>query len=186
MWPREQYATVRGDVEGHYFATLDQTPLGVPARAGTREGRWHGVAALPNFFRRPYGPGWALVGDTGYYQDPITAHGITNAFRDAELLRHAIQRGLQGNASMLDALAEYHRQRDEAARPMFDLTVQIASPGPPPDELVSVLMALVGNEAATDQWFGVLAGSVHPDAFFAPENIAAIMEAAGTHAHAPS
>jgi flavin-dependent dehydrogenase len=178
VWPREQFATVRADVEARYLATLDQTPLGEPARAGTREDRWHGVPELPNFFRTPVGPGWALVGDAGYYQDPITAHGITNAFRDAELLAAAVGRGLRGELPMADALAEYHRRRDDAARPMFELTCQIASPGPPPPDLVALLQALQGNQPATDQWFGVLAGTVAPERFFTPENVAAIMEAA--------
>jgi flavin-dependent dehydrogenase len=30
-----------------------------------------------------------LVGDAGYHRDPITGHGITDAFRDAELLARA-------------------------------------------------------------------------------------------------
>ena len=34
----------------------------------------------------PSGPGWALVGDAGYHLDPITAQGMLDAFRDAELL----------------------------------------------------------------------------------------------------
>jgi 2-polyprenyl-6-methoxyphenol hydroxylase-like FAD-dependent oxidoreductase len=178
VWPREQFSTIRADVEAHYFATLDQTPLGEPARAGAREDRWHAVPELPNFFRAPAGPGWALVGDAGYHQDPITAHGITNAFRDAELLATAASRGLAGEVPMSDALAQYHRERDEAARPMFELTCQVAAPGPPPPEFVALLQALQGNEPATDRWFGVMAGTVEPDVFFAPDSIAAIMAAA--------
>jgi flavin-dependent dehydrogenase len=175
LWPRERFDEIRGDVEGHYLAVLDATPLGAQVRAGTRTGRWHGVASLPNFFRKPYGPGWALVGDAGYYQDPITGHGITNAFRDSELLSDAISAALRGETEMQAALGEFHARRDAAGRPMFELTCQIASPGPPPPELLALLQALVGNEPATDMWFGVLAGTVHPDEFFAPDNVARIM-----------
>ena len=35
----------------------------------------------PRPLRRPWGPGWALVGDAGYFKDPISTHGITDALR---------------------------------------------------------------------------------------------------------
>ena len=40
----------------------------------------------PGYIRRSWGPGWALVGDAGYCKDPLSAHGLTDALRDAELL----------------------------------------------------------------------------------------------------
>ena len=46
-----------------------------------------------NFYRRPYGDGWALVGDAGYHKDPILAIGISDAFRDAQLLADASDAG---------------------------------------------------------------------------------------------
>jgi 2-polyprenyl-6-methoxyphenol hydroxylase-like FAD-dependent oxidoreductase len=67
------------------------------------------------------GAGWALVGDAGYFKDPATAHGITDALRDAELLARAI---LQGSSSALEG---YQAARDELSRQMFDLTDAIAS-----------------------------------------------------------
>src|SRR6185295_4958018 len=60
---------------------------------GTRAGpirSWPGVRGQ---FRKPYGPGWALVGDAGYFKDPFAAHGISDAFRDAELLTDAALSG---------------------------------------------------------------------------------------------
>jgi flavin-dependent dehydrogenase len=53
-------------------------------------GRLRAFAGAPGFMRRPFGPGWALVGDAGYFKDPLTAHGITDALRDAELLARAV------------------------------------------------------------------------------------------------
>ena len=58
-------------------------------RAGQVTAPLRGYVALPNHVRRPSGPGWALVGDAGYHRDPITGHGMTDAFRDAELLADA-------------------------------------------------------------------------------------------------
>jgi flavin-dependent dehydrogenase len=36
-----------------------------------------------------------VVGDAGYHRDPITGHGRTDAFRDAELLAVAISSALR-------------------------------------------------------------------------------------------
>lgn len=80
-----------------------------------------GFPGHTGFFRRAHGPGWALVGDAGYFKDPLTAHGITDALRDAELLATAIGNGSEG------ALAEYQEQRDEASLELFEATDAIAS-----------------------------------------------------------
>ena len=73
------------------------------------------------YFRQSFGPGWALVGDAGYFKDPITAHGITDALIDAEALARAVARGGQ------DALADYQRARDERALGLFEITDEVAS-----------------------------------------------------------
>lgn len=182
VFPRARFAEIRTDIERHCLAALDTMPLGARVRAGRRESRWYGTGDLPNLMRRPHGPGWALVGDAGLHQDPVTAHGITNAFRDAELLAEAIDRGLGGEAPLDVALAEYHRRRDDAARPMFELTCGIAAMTPPSPEEMALLSALAGDRVARDRYFGVLAGTVPPEAFFAPESIASIMAVAGATA----
>jgi menaquinone-9 beta-reductase len=83
--------------------------------------RLRGFPGHLGFFRQVYGPGWALVGDAGYFKDPLTAHGITDALRDAELLARPIDVGSS------DALAEYQEQRDAASLPLFEATDAIAS-----------------------------------------------------------
>jgi len=88
-------------------------------RAG--QSRLHGFAGHAGYFRQAYGPGWALVGDAGYFKGPLTAHGITDALRDAELLARAINTGIDG------ALAEYQAQRDASSQDLFDATDAIAS-----------------------------------------------------------
>jgi flavin-dependent dehydrogenase len=80
-----------------------------------------GFPGEPGFVRRSHGPGWALVGDAGYFRDPLTAHGITDAFRDAELLARAVGKGTD------DALREYQAVRDSVAREFMDVTDAIAS-----------------------------------------------------------
>jgi len=83
--------------------------------------RLSGFGGQTGFFRTAYGAGWALVGDAGYFKDPLTAHGITDALRDAELLARAIDAGSDA------ALAGYQEQRDAASLELFETTDAIAS-----------------------------------------------------------
>ena len=73
------------------------------------------------FLRRATGPGWALVGDAGYFRDPITAHGITDALREAELFSRALADEGRGG------LEGYQAARDELVRGLLDITDRIAS-----------------------------------------------------------
>ena len=81
---------------------------------------------MPNFFRKPFGPGWALVGDAGYMKDPVTGFGITDAFRDAGLLATALDLALSGRAPADEALAGYQERRDAAALPIYEMTLRMA------------------------------------------------------------
>jgi flavin-dependent dehydrogenase len=130
----EHFREYRANIEETFFWILDASPsFAAKVRAGTREERWMGTADVPNFFRKPWGPGWALVGDAGYMKDPTTGLGIADAFRDAGLLAAALDNVLAGRRAAADALASYQQQRDEAAIPMYELTLQMASGqlGPP-------------------------------------------------------
>src|SRR4029078_8088299 len=74
-----------------------------------------------------WGPGWALVGDAGYFKDPITAHGITDALRDAELLANAVvATSGQGVAAQHAALAAYQETRDRLSRALWEATEEVA------------------------------------------------------------
>jgi flavin-dependent dehydrogenase len=146
-------------------------------RGGRREEPFYGAAEIPNRFNRPYGPGWALVGDAGYHKDPVTAQGISDAFRDAELLADAIDSSFAGGVPMDEALAGYERARNEAVLPMYELTCQIAALAPSP-EMQQLMAALHGNQPSTNRFFGTLAGTVPIPEFFAPENVQHILDAA--------
>ena len=96
-WPHEEFHEVRTDIAGHYFKSLALAPtLAERVRSGQRVERFVGTADMANFFRKPYGVGWALMGDAGYHKDPYLAQGITDSFRDAELLAEAIDAGFSG------------------------------------------------------------------------------------------
>lgn len=60
---------------------------------GRREDRLYCCGDLPNFFRRPTGPGWALVGDAAHHKDPLGAQGIADAFEQAALLDQCLADG---------------------------------------------------------------------------------------------
>jgi flavin-dependent dehydrogenase len=204
FWPAEAFHGVRADIEGHFMAALDLAPaFAERVRAGRRSEPFRGTADLPNFFRRPYGTGWALVGDAGYHKHPITAAGIADAFRDAELLAEAVDDGFSGRLppgvsgaeppsgggwgtarvpQVEQALAGYERRRNEASLPLYELTCQLATLQPPPPEMQQLFGALHGNQEQTDRFFGAIAGTVPVPEFFAPENIGRVMAAAGARA----
>ncbi|HXF64695.1 MAG TPA: NAD(P)/FAD-dependent oxidoreductase [Caldilineaceae bacterium] len=182
-WPKAMFHQVRADIEHHLMQVVDLAPgLAERLRHGKRSERFRGAADLPFFFRKPYGPGWALVGDAGYHKDPITAEGITDAFRDAELLAEAIDAGFSGRRPLAEALADYEQRRNEAALPLYEFTYQLAALEPPSSEMQRLLAALRHNQEQTDRFFGTIAGTVPVPAFFSPENIARILGAEGQSA----
>ena len=89
--------------------------------------RTHGWGGVPGFVRRSWGPGWALVGDAGYFKDPITAHGMTDALRDAELLADEILEALAGETPEPVALGRYQATRDRLSHRMFEATEAVAA-----------------------------------------------------------
>jgi 2-polyprenyl-6-methoxyphenol hydroxylase-like FAD-dependent oxidoreductase len=183
-WPRAQFHEVRANIEGSFLAAVDLAPgLAERLRQGARE-RFRGTGDLPFFFRKPYGPGWALVGDAGYHKDPITAQGITDAFRDAELLAEAIDEGFAGERPLDEALGDYERRRNEQARPIYEFTQQLAALEPPPPEMQELFAALRSNDEQINRFFGTVAGTVPIFEFFAPENVARIIDAAKAKAAA--
>jgi flavin-dependent dehydrogenase len=173
----------RKNVESTYLSMFDSAPqFAELIRGAKREARFTGTGDLQNYFRKPYGPGWALVGDAGYHKDPLTAFGITDAFHDVELLVDALDQSFTGASSFDDAMRSYQQQRDEAATPMFELTLQLAAMEPPPPEMQALFGAMYGNEEAMDGFASVMAGTLPPPEFFSPDNIGRIMAQAGAEA----
>jgi flavin-dependent dehydrogenase len=93
--PLAEFDRFRADPAAGYLAALDRCgDLGERVRSGTRAEPFRLAPDVPNGFRAAHGPGWALVGDAGVVMDPVAGQGISNAFRDADLLAAAIVRGL--------------------------------------------------------------------------------------------
>ncbi|BDG01484.1 NAD(P)/FAD-dependent oxidoreductase [Anaeromyxobacter oryzae] len=114
---------LRGGLDALYRRALaEATPELAPAVASARlDAKLRSFPGTTGFLRRAWGPGWALVGDAGYFKDPLTAHGLTDALRDAELLSRAIVAGTD------DALAGYQATRDELSLGLFEVTDRVAS-----------------------------------------------------------
>ena len=176
--PYGEFAKFRTDIEANYLKSLDLAPdLAQRVRGGKREERFVGTADTANFFRKPFGPGWALVGDAGYHKDPATAQGITDSFRDADLLTEAIDDGFSGRRPLVDALTDYETKRNMAVMPMYEFTLQLANLGEPPsDETRQLLNALRGKQTETNHFLGVWSGTVPIPEFFAPANLQRIFQ----------
>jgi 2-polyprenyl-6-methoxyphenol hydroxylase-like FAD-dependent oxidoreductase len=82
---------------------------------------------LPARLRSAYGPGWALVGDAGWWKDPLSTHGITDALRDAESLAAALVSAAASARATGVALAGFQSQRDRVARAMDPIVDRLAS-----------------------------------------------------------
>ena len=176
-WPYSEFSTNKKDVEGNYLKLFELVPSFADRLRGARlEGRLVG-APTPNFFRKPYGPGWALVGDAGYIKDPITAQGINDAFRDAERCAVALDEGFSGARSLDDAMGDYQRERDTTVLPMYEFTCQLAMLEPPPPEMQRLFGAINGNQTAMDGFAQMNAGTLSPAEFFSSKNVSAIMAA---------
>ncbi|MBX5461229.1 MAG: NAD(P)/FAD-dependent oxidoreductase [Steroidobacteraceae bacterium] len=174
-WPYEEFAANKRDLEGSYLRTLSTVPeFAERLRDARRESRIMG-APTPNFFRQPYGPGWALVGDAGYLKDPITAQGILDAFRDAEACARGLDEALRGDRAFADSMQEYQRARDESALAMFDFTCQLASFSEPSPEMRELFAAMEDNPTAMDGFARMNAGTISPAEFLSPQNISAIV-----------
>jgi 2-polyprenyl-6-methoxyphenol hydroxylase-like FAD-dependent oxidoreductase len=123
MPSRRFRSEIRFDPPAGFERVLDECSpeLARSVAEGQRSGNLRGFPGQVGLFRQSWGRGWALVGDAAYFKDPLTAHGITDALRDAELLARAVVECSE------TALAGYQSTRDTMAAGLFDVTDEIAS-----------------------------------------------------------
>lgn len=178
-WAARDLPSARQGLEENYLRTMREVSPHMHDRvlAGRREEGFV-VGSVNNYFRKPHGPGWALAGDAGYLKDPVTASGITDAFRDADLLSEAVDAGLSGRRPLEAALADFEVKRNEQSRAMYDFTCQLAALEPPPPDMQQLLSAVSKSPEATSAFLGVMAQTVPVQEFFAPDHIGRVMAAA--------
>jgi 2-polyprenyl-6-methoxyphenol hydroxylase-like FAD-dependent oxidoreductase len=126
--PAQRFADeVRGDLAGLYRRVLTEVTGGANGRLTAEPPRrLRAFPGRPGFSRQAWGPGWALVGDAGYYVDPLSTHGMTDALRDAQLLAWAATAARDGDPEVA-AYADYQRRRDAITESMFANIDQICS-----------------------------------------------------------
>ncbi|MFG2879033.1 NAD(P)/FAD-dependent oxidoreductase [Streptomyces sp. NPDC048337] len=162
----------RADAEAEYLATIALAPsLAERTASATRVERLVGTA-VPNYFRTPYGPGWALVGDAGYLKDFITAQGIQDAFQDAELCARAVDEALTGQLPFEDAMRSYQEARDARVQEMYEFTADFANLDPPTPEMQQLFGAIAQRQETMDGFAQVIAGVTVPSAFFSDPALA--------------
>jgi flavin-dependent dehydrogenase len=114
-------------------------------RAGRAPAGVRSFRGTPGYLRRSWGAGWALVGDAGYWKDPLSAHGLTDAMRDAELLARAILSSASGDRPMVHALAGYQATRDRLSTPLFETVDAIAAQQWDDEQIRGLLLQLASS-----------------------------------------
>jgi len=177
--PIAEAPLMSANLEAHFMATVDLVPsLSERLRAGRREERLYGAADLPNFFRKPYGPGWALVGDAGCHKDPYQALGMHDALRDADYLADALDSALSGREPFEVAMPLYEQRRNESSMRSYQDNLRAAQFMPPPPELVALRAAVRDDPELTRRFFMAYFGVVPRNSFFNPDNLQRIMRTA--------
>jgi flavin-dependent dehydrogenase len=176
-WQAHELPELAEDPEGNLFSTVETLApeLSRRLRAGKREDTYITGRLPKSFFRKPYGPGWALTGDAGCAYEFSTAQGITNAFRQAQLISEAIDDGLAGRRPLEEALADFERQRNAFELPFYDFTYYNGTFQPPDPKQRALLEAIARSPSAVSGFIGLYAQTMSPAAYFAPENIARIL-----------
>ena len=123
-----EFETVRKDPAAFMRGTfLDIKSLAGRCENLKQEGRTMGWSGYESYYKKPFGPGWALVGDAGYLKDPTLGQGINDAFRDAEYLAGGLDAGFSGREELTAALAAYQQRRDAESGPVYAMNDLFAS-----------------------------------------------------------
>jgi 2-polyprenyl-6-methoxyphenol hydroxylase-like FAD-dependent oxidoreductase len=185
--PLDRLTEFRRDPQRLVLAALDAcADLGERARDAALVEHLRFAPDLPHEFRVPYGPGWALVGDAGLVLNPISALGISHAFRDAELLTDAVTAALAAGRPIESELPAYHRRRDEQSRSMFAFTARLAADvahrRSPRWGQRLLLRSIVDRPREITRFLGVLAGVEPVDRYLSAVNVARLLAARGHRA----
>ena len=176
-WPASTAPVSEPEVEDDVlrtFAAVDPE-MAERLRAGDRSTRWFS-GAVPNFLRTASGPGWALVGDAGCTRDPITAAGITEALRSAELLAYLLDDALAGKRDLSAALADYTRRRDEMLVGHYEYTCDYARVADHSAEELALIQAMIRSPRHSTGMIGVFSVATPPAEFYAQESLHELLD----------
>ncbi|MCC7365196.1 MAG: NAD(P)/FAD-dependent oxidoreductase [Dehalococcoidia bacterium] len=146
VFPIEQFEARRAGIDGTVAGAFAVQPaIGERYAAARRVEPWYGMRSPTWYYRRPYGPGWALAGDAGYLKDPILGQGMNDAFRDADMLTAALDRSWSGGEPLEAALAAYQRERDEVTAEMCRVNYEFSRLKNTPEMVAMRLAAIPGG-----------------------------------------
>jgi len=170
----EEFSAYRSAPAAAFEAGVRQLP-GMASRleGARRQGLIRGTRGVENYFRVPYGPGWALTGDAAYCKDPITGLGIGDAFTQAFFLRDALEAVFAGR-DWRATMAAYQERRDRAVMPAYEQTVALARSSAVPPEAIGWVRAVVGNPWQARSLAVNMAGVVTAPGLF-PEDTARML-----------
>jgi flavin-dependent dehydrogenase len=140
--PIGNWDTFRANPEGYIRDAFARLAPEVALSSATCVDRWYGMQGRKSYFRKPFGPGWALAGDAGFLKDPIMGTGIDDAFRDAEFLTEALDAVFSGGADWDEALARFQQRRDAAQEGKYEAIVEMAKLDFSPQFLASMAAAM--------------------------------------------
>jgi flavin-dependent dehydrogenase len=165
--PARYFPEFRADPEAAFERRWRSiSDLGRRGALATRATPIRGQGPTRSFRRQPFGPGWALVGDAGYYKDPITGQGIYDALRSAELLAEAWAETLRG-ADWEAAMERYRRRRDAESAAMYAFTDMLARFEPVTPESLGLFRIIAADPSLATGYAGIYNGVTDPAAFFA-------------------
>ncbi|WP_214410577.1 NAD(P)/FAD-dependent oxidoreductase [Sphaerisporangium fuscum] len=173
-FPQSEFDAVRADVEGAYLENIRRTAPSMyeRLRSGRRLERMYGTGDQQNFFRRAYGPGWALVGDAGHHKDSITARGITDAFLQAELIVSRLEGVDPADRTAVDAaLRGYGEDRDRELAEIYEATLIVARLNVQPERL-AMLRAVASDPGDVERYFSTVAGACTIRDLYTPDLLA--------------
>ncbi|MGA4844528.1 NAD(P)/FAD-dependent oxidoreductase [Streptomyces sp. G45] len=168
-FPQDEFNQVRTAVEPAYLEAVRSTAPELRERmaAGERVEQLYGTGHQENYFRKAFGPGWALIGDAVHHKDSITARGITDAFLQAESLTGHIGEDLHDEAALQEALEAYEEDLDEDFANFYQSALNVAELKP--EGRADFLRKLVGHQDLIDRYFATLSGACSFDDFYNTE-----------------
>ncbi|ANP50038.1 flavin-dependent dehydrogenase [Streptomyces griseochromogenes] len=168
-FPQDEFSEIRKAVEPAYLDAFRTTAPELYERmsAGERVEQLYGTGHQENYFRKAFGPGWALVGDAVNHKDSITARGITEAFVQAQSLTGHIGERLHDDAALEDALRRYEDDLDDDALSHYQGALNVAELKP--EGRAELLRKLVGHQELIDRYFSTLSGACSIDDFYNTE-----------------
>ncbi|WP_210589235.1 NAD(P)/FAD-dependent oxidoreductase [Streptomyces sp. GESEQ-35] len=169
-FPQDRFKQLRGDGLAALLGAVEHTApqLREEMAGGRMLERLHGTGDQRNFFRKATGPGWVLVGDAGHHKDSITARGITDAFRQVQLLVDCVGDALHDPQRLGRALDSFAAQRHDLLITDYRNTLGTAALATGRHQ-IALLRAISSSPELTDRYFAAMSGACPADEFVTPE-----------------